>query len=352
VNPEPDKQPSKQPDEGVLSENVEVENVDMDTVDLTGLFTGWDEETDEQTVIDIEDEGTSTESEESSEESGWLSRLREARHDAEKQLGGEKEKPKPEPEPEAESSAPGKLIEPPMIEAGPDIEDTLPNKLLSKLGIKKAGTEPEEEAGPEAAGIDLAPPNFDELSSKDISSEENRSEFEKLLSPLPGPEVALLQQELEAEETVFVRIEKTRHRAVDRQVLGFIVGLVCLALFMVSVGLDYFKETLPGAPQPDFIPQSLQGDPAGAALFALGLLLPLLAVTIVADAVAYFLAALTERRIPALILSIAAAICAAGVFYALISAEVLVACGFLVAWVFIRVSAQFLTKLQIGRKTR
>jgi len=168
--------------------------------------------------------------------------------------------------------------------------------LRSRLELLRGGDEEEPEAGPRASGVDASPPRRGLLARLGLGgptereeeeiARRDRSGFAELLRPLSGSEVRRLQAELAAEEPIFVQLERARDAAVRRQTLAFYVGLALLVAFFAVFQTSYLTTVLPQVEAPQAISTPpVQGiDPEswregiGALLFALGLLLPFLAL--------------------------------------------------------------------------
>ena len=124
------------------------------------------------------------------------------------------------------------------------------------------------------------------------------SEFARLLTPLSGAEVALLEKEVQADEVIFVRMERVRADASLRQKLGLLVGTLTVLLFLLSVGDTYLIDVLPDASIPGWVPTDpLAEKIAGGTLFALGLILPFLCVFVFAEATRLLLWAIGDRSL-------------------------------------------------------
>lgn len=122
------------------------------------------------------------------------------------------------------------------------------------------------------------------------------SEFAKLLTPLSGSEVALLEKEVQADEVIFVRMERVRADASLRQNLGLLIGILVVALFLLSAGESYLVDVLPSASIPSWVPDSdIAQQIAGGTLFALGLILPFVLVYVFAEAARLLLWAIGDR---------------------------------------------------------
>lgn len=201
------------------------------------------------------------------------------------------------------------------------------------------------------AGLDLTPPSTlarvrDRFRSKPATNSTQpqaaRSRFGELLTPLSKAELQLLRQDVQQDEPLFVRIEQERKRGANRQQVGFLIGLLSLVAFGFSVGPGYLTEILPQAPLPESVfGYALNLDDtadmaARSLLFGLGLLLPLIAAAVIAEAVKYLWRGLAKRRYDDMLLGCLATICAGIVFSALQVSEILAACGGLLAWMLAR----------------
>lgn len=111
-------------------------------------------------------------------------------------------------------------------------------------------------------------------------------DFAQLLQPLSSAEMLILQKEIEADTTVFSRIEVVREGALLHQRKGFIAGVLVGLLFILLAGPGYVTETIYGTGLPTWIPASSEvRDWFAALFFILGILLPFLSVFQIAEAV-------------------------------------------------------------------
>jgi len=211
----------------------------------------------------------------------------------------------------------------------------------------------QKKRGAEGAGLDLSPPKTGGLFSfKTARSGEGAptaddgmtivKDFEKMLTPLSGPELAMLQAEVAADDTIFAQIDRSRSNMATRHRIGFMVGVMVLVLFALWVGSDYFTDTLQNAAQPSWLPAKVKGDDAAAGLFALGILFPILAMFVVADGVRYLLTAVSDIRLDDLLLAVSAGICSMGVFLTCEKGYVVTAGCFLLAYLVILIVARLL----------
>jgi hypothetical protein len=208
----------------------------------------------------------------------------------------------PAPAP-VEPQIPEPLFDQPETPPAPDLSSEAQERLER---LRQAPTvSPESMA--RQAGIDLSPAPTNPLSrawgkvrGNPLASApvemDPPSEFARLLTPLSGAEVALLEKEVQADETVFVRMERVRADASLRQRLGLLIGILIVLVFLLSAGESYLLEVLPNAELPQWIPDSeLARQIAGGSIFALGLIIPFLAVFIFAEAARLILWAIGDR---------------------------------------------------------
>lgn len=210
--------------------------------------------------------------------------------------------------------------------------DRIKTRFVAARQMAKRDREQDEAA--RAAGIDVTPPAdglFGKVRAKLAGSTvadlkpEDPSEFEKLLTPLSGSELTLLQQEVRADETIFARIDNARRAASTRQHLGFAIGVLIILAYLAIIGQSYLTEVLPNAGQPGWIPTEIRGDIAGAAIFALGLVAPFLCFFVVAEGVRLLLTAAADRRAIDAVLGTIAMACALMALSSLAAGEVIAA---------------------------
>ena len=217
--------------------------------------------------------------------------------------------------------------------------------IRSKMAeAKAASSKAEDPSGDSLAGIDISKPKF---SSEAAPS---TSDFEKLLQPLSGAELSLLQMELQNEEPVFVQLKKAQNRSSIAQVVGLLFGLLVFALFAVIVGSRYFTVTLPGLALPSFVPLDGEvlnwsyGDISGGILFGIGLILPLVGILAIAESVAVLWRAVSFGRILSLVEAIVAATVGIGIFICLLEAQIITAFILAVIWVIVRTTIKAIIK--------
>ena len=217
--------------------------------------------------------------------------------------------------------------------------------IRSKMAeAKAASSKAEDPSGDSLAGIDISKPKF---SSEAAPS---TSDFEKLLQPLSGAELSLLQMELQNEEPVFVQLKKAQNRSSIAQVVGLLFGLLVFALFAVIVGSRYFTVTLPGLALPAFVPLDgvildwSYGDISGGILFGIGLILPLVGILAIAESVAVLWRAVSFGRILSLVEAIVAATVGIGIFICLLEAQIITAFILAVIWVIVRTTIKAIIK--------
>jgi hypothetical protein len=170
------------------------------------------------------------------------------------------------------------------------------------------------------------------------------SAFEQLLSPLAGPQLALLQQELEAEVPIFQQLQRGQNRAVLRQRTGLAAGLALLVVFAFDVRWHYLIHLLPHLKDPSFFPSTWAHGPThtviGGIFFGLGLLLPLLMVFAVTDAVAYAWRGIADVRIDDLVFAVLSGATAAVVFVSCAHGHPLTAAAVMLIWGLLRLIAR------------
>lgn len=115
---------------------------------------------------------------------------------------------------------------------------------------------------------------------------DRREDFSQLLTPLSSAEILLLEKEIEADATVFSRIEVVRETALLQQRKAFLAGMIVGILFALLAGPAYITETLYGSGLPGWVPLSQEvRDWFSALFFVLGVLLPLWAIFQITEAV-------------------------------------------------------------------
>lgn len=98
-------------------------------------------------------------------------------------------------------------------------------------------------------------------------------DFARLLQPLSPADVILLQKEIRADRTILAQLDEVRGGALHQQRKGMLLGMLLGILFALLAGPDYVLETIyrPGS------------EAWGAVVFALGILLPMMAFFQVAE---------------------------------------------------------------------
>jgi hypothetical protein len=205
---------------------------------------------------------------------------------------------------------------------------------------------------PVFAGVDATAPSPFERIRESVRPTPNDSYFAALLNPLSGPELAMLQQDVQQSTPLFFALERTRARGAVRYQLGFIVGVVATVWFFLKVGSGY-PDALTAAASAYHATwlhlDSAQRNIFNGLWFGFGLLLPFLAGLILAEAVNYVWRGLADRRIDDLALGLVACICGVVIYRALISEQsVAVALVFLVAWLVLRTCIRFCIRLGGG----
>jgi hypothetical protein len=194
------------------------------------------------------------------------------------------------------------------------------------------------------AGVDITPPKqslSDKLSAlvtdKPQFTAQEKSSFEQLLTPLSGPELAILRSEINQDETIFSTIQGAKNRAVNNHYLGMSFGMIMLAVFAFAVGEDYFVTVLPNLVAPDWVPSTIPVDLVSAVLFCLGIIVPLLTVFIFANGVKGFATLIQNLGLKSfyledLLLSITATVCAFGALFASADGNVIGGFAFIVIY--------------------
>ena len=194
------------------------------------------------------------------------------------------------------------------------------------------------------AGADVSPPTALERTRERLRPRPTpavrESRFAQLLTPMPKAELRLLQQELQQDTPLFVVFERSRRLGATRHQIGFAVGLVATVWFFAPVGSNY-ATALANAAKYDH-PTWLHLTAANHSLFnglwlGFGLLLPLAAGLILAEAINYLWRGLSDWRPDDILQRLLALICAGVIYHALLSdAYAIVALGFAVAWLLAR----------------
>lgn len=201
----------------------------------------------------------------------------------------------------------------------------------------------EKEEIQETAGLDITPPStLSALKEKILGSEEEIPEtnapgeepgsFSQILTPLSSSEIAVLQAEVAADETIFQSIEKSRTSAHIRQQIGFLLGLILVVGFFFVQNISYLTVTLTEAKQPSWTPDVLVGDPMGAILFTLGLLLPLTVVFIMTGATRYLIEGVINKKIELLLIGALGYFVSFACLFALMDGEIILGLVFLIVY--------------------
>jgi hypothetical protein len=156
--------------------------------------------------------------------------------------------------------------------------------------------------------------------------------FQRLLTPLSGPALHRLQQEVAGDELLFAKLEQERKATLRDNGSALAFALVMLILWAVVAGRGYLDHRLVTAQQPAFLSRNLSHDTAGAFLFVLGLLLPLFSIRALADIWAYGIRVFQRRSLTDLSLAIGAACFTGGVLILLKHAFPLQAAAVLAGW--------------------
>lgn len=164
----------------------------------------------------------------------------------------------------------------------------------------------------------------------------NDDPFVRLTTPLSGPELRNLQEEVRRDNILFDQIERDERRAVRRRVIATGISLIVLSLFLAAVGLDYLTHDLVELSRPAFLVDRIGNENAGAVMFVLGLLAPLAALFVVADAISYILRGLADREAPDTLLGIAAGVLATCLYAFLYATQPLGALALAAVWIVVR----------------
>jgi hypothetical protein len=208
------------------------------------------------------------------------------------------------------------------------------------------------------AGVDASAPSMLEKARERLrpapTPAVRASRFAELLTPLSRAEITLLQQDTQQNTPLFVALKRTRQQSLTRHQLGFIVGILATVWFFIKVGSNY-PTALTNAARayhPTWL-HHLNGNEQtlfNGVWIGFGLLLPLLAGFILAEAINYVWRGLSDWRFDDLLLGVVACICAVAIYRLLIvNDSAIAALVFLVAWGLIRSFARVLTHLTKGR---
>jgi hypothetical protein len=167
--------------------------------------------------------------------------------------------------------------------------------------------------------------------------------FERLLTPLTDPAISQLQAEIEADEAIFVRYERSRKAQLRQHGVGLIFAVIVLILFLLFSRHGTWDAGLIRAKEPGWLSRRLGIDRAGGLLFGLGLLLPFLTLGALSDTFVFLLRA-TARRSPFdLFFSIISACFALSTLILVAQALPLQAAGTLLAWFVFRLLVNLVT---------
>lgn len=248
--------------------------------------------------------------------------------------------------------------QPPVAQAGAGDEEEKPSGLIGKLRERfffperpdAVETDPDEEILPDFAGLDTSKPSLAERlrafkRSREIQkvvagSEAPSGEFEKLLRPLSGPELTLLQAEASAEVPMFEKFKTRKERTIRRQKISLFGGVALLIIFAIRVWTPYLTEVLPGQVVPDFIPSTLGGYPAlefaRALLYGFGLLMPALMVPVCAEAIHSFWSGVDEARLEDIMVAAISTIATVGLWVSLTTGQIPAAMLIYIGWLLAR----------------
>lgn len=159
-----------------------------------------------------------------------------------------------------------------------------PKGLIGRIfaGYKLARQAEKEKSG--FAGADLDPPTFrDKLRRRNADAAKAGSEddpFARVLAPLSDTQLHVLKQEVALEEVRFSDMRRRYRAEVRRHTRALGLSIISLAAVALLYGHPYVDYLLNRAPRPEFLTQHLSHNAAGMLMFCFGMLVPLLAVSI------------------------------------------------------------------------
>jgi hypothetical protein len=163
-------------------------------------------------------------------------------------------------------------------------------RALTFLGkVKRIKLRKRIKAEESTLGIDLSPPKRGE-------EIDPPSSFQELLQPLTGSELVLLQKDVQADESVYVRINKARSDGNRKQRWAILLSSILALAYFLSLGPEYLTETLTQA-QSNWLPEALSKEIRGQIVFALGLLLPILSFFVLSEGIRVSLVLFSERSV-------------------------------------------------------
>lgn len=234
-----------------------------------------------------------------------------------------------------------------------DDEEGFFGKIKTKIKLAKEDSEEETVD----AGLDLAPSGFLAGIKNKLKSGEGEEEYEhaeagsetasgsafsQILTPLSGSDIAVLQAEVAADETIFHQINRTRSSSQARQQIGFMLGVIIAFGFYFVSGVSYLTETLPNVSQPSWTPDALVGDYMAAILFTLGLLMPLAVILIFSQSIRYLIGGIVEIKLENILFGVTGVVLALMSLYSLFDGEVLTALAILLFYSAIAIIARIL----------
>jgi len=152
----------------------------------------------------------------------------------------------------------------------PEFQEYEPTFIEKMLGKKN-------ELRERFAGVDPSPPD-----SSTVVLEPDDPFLQKL-TPLPRSEIIALSAEISADDTIFSRSEHSRSvRQFGHSMAALLTGL-SLIIFALLVGPEYLTDTLNNLPYPEWLPTDLPEQAVAGALFALGILVPILSGFVLLD---------------------------------------------------------------------
>lgn len=180
------------------------------------------------------------------------------------------------------------------------LEQEEPQGFLARLkrNLAAAKSEPEDEF----AGADVSAPDPRRRRSADksLGSAAAEDPFARLITPLSGPQIQALAAEIRADELLFNKIRREHRQFVRRHTIGLFFAVLTLVMFAVTRGHEYIQTTLAHAAQPTWLTDALGKSHAGALLFGLGLVVPLLSINMLAQAYSSILKVVFGRSAKAL----------------------------------------------------
>lgn len=170
--------------------------------------------------------------------------------------------------------------------------------------------------------------------------------FERLLIPLTGPALSQLQSEIQADEAIFVRYERSRKAQLRQHGVGLAFAVVVLVLFLIFSRHGTWDVEMIRNHQPGWLTSRLGRDRSGALLFGLGLLVPFLTLGALSDTFVFLLRAASRRSPFDLLFSIISACFASTTLILVAQARPLQAAFTLLVWFVFRVLVDLVTRFR------